>query len=233
MASKLTPPPLLAHKSGPSRKAHRGELATKSGKGSIKNGGNRVILSQRFIVGAVATGLATFGLVASSAAVSGAPPKESAPAFELSAADKVTMQGLLDAQLKNSVGGKQIGVNQIAYDNGATILTLPLPGERQARTVDGPVLPLGTPNCEFEYACLYDGTNFDSLMLSRAACGEINLSSLGLANRVSSIHNNQTNNTQTYIMNSSRQILNANRAPSKVNDVGVGGTNRAVYWRVC
>jgi hypothetical protein len=185
----------------------------------------------RLIAATAAALMGTIGL----ATLAGAAAPVEVEVVKLSSEQLVQLQQRIDEQLKNSEGGKQVGPNAIAYYDGAVIVTLTLPGETEARQVNGN-FEVMAPLCKFEYACVYDNTNFSgdsALYLERFACAEINLSSIGWGNRVSSIHNNQTTNTQTYILNSARQILNANRAPSKVNDVGVGAANKAIYWRVC
>lgn len=189
---------------------------------------------RKSFVGTIALAmLAVVGLVASAGTMSGTPTETRTAVTQLNAADRQAMQARVDDVLRKSVGGKRISINQIAFEGGEVILTLPLPGERQARAVDEPVVPLGTANCSYEYACLYDGTWFDGARLSLRPCGRVYLPNYGFGNIASSIHNNQTGGTQTYIMNSSLQILNANLAPSRVNDVGIGAANKAVYWQVC
>jgi hypothetical protein len=48
-----------------------------------------------------------------------------------------------------------------------------------------------------------------------------------------SMYNNQTTGTQTLILNGSSEVLNANRAPSTINDLGVLNRSKARFWRVC
>jgi hypothetical protein len=187
---------------------------------------------RKLIAAGAAMLLSTLGL-ATSAGASSAPSAAKVPVVKLSAADQQALQAKVDAFLNSSVGGRQTGPNTIEFDGGKVILTVPLPGERQARAINEPIGTLGTANCSYLWACLYDGTNFDGARLALTNCGLYALSGYGFANITSSIHNNQSSGTQTYILNSSSQILNANLAPSRVNDVGVGGANRAVYWRVC
>ncbi len=134
-----------------------------------------------------------------------------------------TTQAKVDYFLAISKDGKQTAPNEISFEDGKVILTV-APAEGNS---------VQAADCAALYACLYDGTNFGYPRLALTDCGTYTLSNYGFANITSSIHNTQSSNTQTYILNSSSQILNANRAPSKVNDVGVGGTNRAVRWLVC
>jgi hypothetical protein len=110
-----------------------------------------------------------------------------------------------------------------------------LPGEEVARAVDGD-FEVMADLCASQWSCIYDNTNFagdNALRHARFNCEEVNLASIGWANRASSVHNNQSSNTQTLLLNSGRSILHANRAPSKVNDLGVESGNDADLWRVC
>lgn len=162
-----------------------------------------------------------------------AQPRAAAPPeIQLTESQKKELQAEVDKHLKDYGGGKQIGINEIAYEDGAMILTLPLPGEAKARSVNEPVTPLGTANCSYEYACLWSDTNFNGSRLSRWACGTVTLGS-PFNSTVGSIHNNQTTGTQTVLLNSARQVLNASMAPSRISDTGVGSRWSARYWVVC
>jgi hypothetical protein len=89
-----------------------------------------------------------------------------------------------------------------------------------ARTVNEPV-PLAAPDCPRTFACIWPDTNFRGDRHEEdLPCGRIlNLPQRFLTN-LASIQNNQTNNTQTVILNGAGQILNASLAPSKINDTG-------------
>jgi|ERR1041385_5490455 hypothetical protein len=154
------------------------------------------------------------------------------PVVNLTAAQKAALQADVTEQLKNYGGGQQIGINQVSYDNGRMVVTLPLPGETRARAINEPVVPLGTANCAFEDACLWSDTNFNGTKIERFACGTITLAA-PFNTSTASIHNNQTTGTQTVIFNASRQILNASLAPSRINDTGVGSRSSARFWTVC
>lgn len=143
-----------------------------------------------------------------------------------------TLQAEVDKHLNNYGGGKQISINQVSYEDGQMILTLPLPGETKARGLDEPVTPLGTANCAGLSACLWSDTNFNGQRISREPCQRITLAA-PFNSSVGSIHNNQSNGTQTILFNSSGQILNANMAPSRINDTGVGTRFAARSWQVC
>ncbi len=154
------------------------------------------------------------------------------PEIDLTAAEQQALQTQIDRHLDEYGGGKQVGINEITYHGGRTILTLPLPGETKARAVDEPPTALGTANCSYEYACLWSDTNFNGQRLASAACRTLTLGA-PFNPSTASIHNNQTPGTQTMILNGSRQILNANFPGSRVNDTGVGSRTFARFWLVC
>ncbi|GAA0934436.1 peptidase inhibitor family I36 protein [Nonomuraea longicatena] len=155
-----------------------------------------------------------------------------APEIRLSEPEKQALQAEVDKRLKDYGGGKQIGINQIAYQDNQLILTLPLPGEKKARTVNEPITILGTPNCSAFYACLWSDTNFNGSRLSLTQCATVALTA-PFNSSVGSIHNTQSTGTQTILMNGSRQILNASMAPSTINDTGIGSRSHARFWKVC
>lgn len=180
-------------------------------------------------------GAAAVTMGASAAAT---PRVTAVPTVHLSAAEQKTMQATIDRQLASSIGGKQVGINQISYEGGKLIMTFPLPGEVQARAVNEPVTPLGTANCDSLHACLWTDTNFNGTRLGTYHgigynCGTFDLANYNFASTASSVHNNQSSGTQTVLLNSSRQIENANLAPSRINDLGVSAGNKARYWTVC
>ena len=188
-------------------------------------------IRNKLIAGGAAVLMGAAGL----AALTGA----AAPTIEvvkLSSAEAWALQQRVDQQLKNSVDGKQIGPNQVSYYDGTIIVTLVLPGEESARAVNNDFEVQASLCTTLGHACIYDLTNFagdNALRVDKVNCEEINLNSIGWLNRVSAIHNNQTTNTQTLLLDHNRNILNANRAPSKINDLGVESGNDADYWRVC
>lgn len=157
-----------------------------------------------------------------------APVRGDLETVSLSPAQRAELQAEVDQHLKNYGGGVQIGINQVSYENGQMILTLPLPGESSARAVGAPQVMM----CRFEFACLWSNTNFTGTKIERAACGTITLAA-PFNSSTASIQNNQTSNTQTMILNASRAILNANLAPSQINDNGVLNRSQARFWVVC
>ena len=93
----------------------------------------------------------------------------------LSKGETAELQQQIDKQLVTTKGGKQIGVNQIAWRDGKVVMTFPLPGEKAARAVNEPIGTLGTPNCSFLWTCLYEHANFDGRRLTWSDCNFENL----------------------------------------------------------
>jgi hypothetical protein len=183
----------------------------------------------KLVAAIVGTVLATVGVTGVAAATPAAPHTA---LVSLSASQQAEMQSKVTAWLHKSVGGRQISVNQIAFDGGTVVVTLPLPGEQQARAVNEAVVPFGTANCAFQHVCLWTGTHFNGVKVDRVQCGQITIASTGISS-MSSMHNNQTTGTASALKNSSGQILNENLAPSSIDDLGVSGVEQATLWKVC
>jgi len=197
----------------------------------------RVHLSLKIAAATVLCMSAAIGIGSASAAPGSKSDAEastsaSAPKLALTAAEQRSLQAEVDQHLKNYGGGKQIGINRISYEAGRMILTLPLPGEKKARAVGEPVAPAGVANCRFEFACLWADTNFNGAKIERAACETLTLAA-PFNSSTASVHNNQTTGTQTRLLNSTRQILNASQAPSRINDTGVLDRSKVRFWVVC
>lgn len=176
--------------------------------------------------------LMTLGVAHAASASSAAPAKPVLPAVNLTTAQQAALQTQVQKHLNDYGAGQQIGINQISWDAGRTILTLPLPGETKARGVNEAVAALGTANCSYLYACLWSDTNFNGTRLSRTDCATITLAA-PFNTSTASVHNNQSSGTQTLVLNGSHQVLNGTLAPSRANDTGVGSRSNARYWTVC
>jgi len=126
------------------------------------------------IVVAATFGLcATLGLYGSAGAASSVQAGD-VPVLQLSEAQRQALQAEVTKHLNDYGEGMQIGINQISYDNGRTILTLPLPGETKARAVHEPVAQLGAAtdchNNDRGWACLWSDTNFNGARLEGFDC---------------------------------------------------------------
>lgn len=125
-------------------------------------------ISRRVVAAAATALVAAVGLVSMTAAA--APV--AAEVVKLSAAEAWQLQQRVDQQLANSVGGKQIGPNTIAYYDGSVLVNLVIPGETYARRVNAD-FEVQASLCGYEYACIYDNTNFagdNALRRAEAAC---------------------------------------------------------------
>ncbi|QFU90108.1 peptidase inhibitor family I36 protein [Amycolatopsis sp. YIM 10] len=123
---------------------------------------------------------------------------------QASAAD-TSLQSEITRALERTPGGVQISANQVAWQNGKVVLTIPLPGEKFARGAAEPVSALGTRNCEYTWVCLYDGKDYEGRRLQFSDCNEFNdLSSWDFNDKMTSWHNNQTSGTKARFYNWSK-----------------------------
>jgi hypothetical protein len=156
-------------------------------------------------------------------------------AIRLTAEQQEALQADVTGHLNDYGEGTQIGINQISFDDGNTILTLPLPGETRARAVDEPIsqgLASACHSNQVGWACLWSDTNFNGTRIEHLKCETLTLTA-PFNSSTASVYNNQTAGTQTIILNASGQILNASVAPTRINDLGVLNRNQARRWRVC
>jgi hypothetical protein len=103
------------------------------------------------------------------------------------AAKPDSLQARVDAWLAASSGGTQISSNQIAWDGGHVVLTLPGIGVQ------------GSPNCPVGRSCLYEHANWEGAMLSFDTCGFRDMIDYGFIDMTSSWHNNRS--TRSYLYN--------------------------------
>ncbi len=190
-------------------------------------------LHKKLVVAVAIAMFATLGLAGSAGAVTSGPTTAKVPALNLTAAQRQELQARVDEALTDLGGGKQIGINQIAYKDGS-VLTLVLPGEVRARAVGEPIPSPTQTGCPRLHACLWPDTNFRGDRHEEdLPCGTIlNLPARFLTS-LASIQNNQTTGRQTVIYNGRGEILNASLAPSKINDTGVLNRSQARRWKVC
>lgn len=192
---------------------------------------------------ALAIGTLIVGSMAGYAAATGtdAPASESdrsAAKVDLSSSERAQLDRQVDAEMSKSPGATRVAVNQLAWDDGDVVLTLPLPGEKQARAVDEPIGTKDSPNCGYGSVCLYDDAFYGGRRLSFTACKLQKLRNYNFTNRTESWHNNQTTGTisQIFYWSSSAGTsfgLGATNAPSAVGIIGYGDDNRADSIRVC
>ncbi|MCP3821226.1 peptidase inhibitor family I36 protein [Streptomyces sp. A3M-1-3] len=195
----------------------------------------------KFAVAATAGAMAVLGVAAPTSASTAPTALESTIASEakqagLSKSEVAGLQKQIDKQLATTPGGKQIGVNQIAWRGGKAVMTFPLPGEKKARAVGEAAVPLGSPNCRYAWTCLYEHSNWDGRRLTWSDCNFENLADWGFNDQTTSWHNNQTRGTRTTVYNwtgSSWAQLWQSTAPSSSANVGSANNDKADGLWVC
>lgn len=196
------------------------------------------------IVTVLALGALIVGSLAGYAAATSTSPathgddRAAATEVALTKAERVALDRRVQAAMATAPGGKRVGVNQVAWEGGDVVLTVPLPGEKQARATDESIGTQNEPNCAYTYVCLYDDAFFRGDRLAFQACKLRQLSKYGFHNRTESWHNNQTRGTYSHLFYWSSSVgtrfgMGLTLAPSAVGLVGKDDTNRADYIDVC
>ncbi|MEV0676452.1 peptidase inhibitor family I36 protein [Actinosynnema sp. NPDC050436] len=179
---------------------------------------------------AAVAALVLAGVAGSTTSVTATPNAPETPIPSYSAARLAALQSRVDGHLADYGGGRQVGLNQVEYQGGGMVLTLPLPGEASGRAVDEPVHAQGAPDCPSGSSCVWEDTGYEGARLSRSKCGRLTLSA-PFTTSVGSLHNN--NGSQTVLFNSVGAFLNANQDPTRINDTGVGTRGYVRQWEVC
>lgn len=146
------------------------------------------------------------------------------------------LQEEVNEQMDLVPNGEQIAVNQIAWNDGKMVMTLPLPGEKQARAVGESVGVLGTANCSYLWTCIYEHSNYDGRRLTWSDCAFVNLANWSFNDKTSSWHNNQSSGTVTRVYNwtgSAWSQLWSSTAPSRDSLVDASDNDKADGIRVC
>jgi hypothetical protein len=93
---------------------------------------------------------------------------------------------------------------------------------------------LAAAKCPRLFVCIWTDTNFRGVpQRKKLPCGKLLRLKKPFTENLASIQNNQTPGRQTVIYNDRKEILNANIAPSKINDTGVLNRSKARFWKVC
>ena len=132
----------------------------------------------------------------------------------MNAAQTVEVQQRIDEQLMRKKGGEQISSTQLIYDNGAVIVTFPVPGDVQGS--DG--------ICDYGYFCVWENRDYTGKklsLLSKAANGPVNLSDYNMSKQVSSWqHNNKNHTVKIFGVDGPGAI--GNMMMSNIKEVGLG-----------
>ncbi|MEV6242441.1 hypothetical protein [Lentzea sp. NPDC051838] len=123
-------------------------------------------------------------------------------------------------QLKQHPAARRTSVNELAWQDGTVdvVLTLPIPGQTKALA----------PDCPFRSVCVYEDSQFNGRRLTFTKCGTASIGFL-----TSSWHNNQTVNTESWLIGPFGPNLQSNLAPSKVSYVGDPANDAAIAIHVC
>ncbi|AYY14308.1 hypothetical protein EF847_18005 [Actinobacteria bacterium YIM 96077] len=158
------------------------------------------------------------------------------------------MAEMLDRQ----PGGVQVSDQAMAWDDGATVVVWPAPGESRApaglganvregavqqmdleRQATGADLsPMGTyTSCPSGYYCFYTGTNYDGMRYQFSNTCSSYASSWGFNNQATSWVNRAGSNKIIYAYDyNGGQLLWYEPHPSRSTYVGSGDNNRMSYW---
>lgn len=109
----------------------------------------------------------------------------------MTAGQKAEVQRQIDRQLIRKSGGHQVSATQVTYDNGAVVLTFPVPGDagQSDRT------------CDYGYVCLWSAADFAGRklsLLSTAKSRPVNLSDYGMSAQVASWQHNKAHSVKIF-----------------------------------
>lgn len=114
------------------------------------------------------------------------------PSVSANAAPARSVQAQIDQQLAKYPGGKQINATEVAYANGAFVITFARPD----------VSINGVADCPSGWFCFYDHTNYGYPRGKLSDCGWQDLAGYGWQDRIESVHYNMSSGSVTYIEHS-------------------------------
>ena len=168
-----------------------------------------------FVVAALAA-VAAVGLLAGPAAASEA---------DTTAAPSVQQQ--IDAQLRAAPGGVQTSANEIAWRDGAVVMTFP-------NVQQGEFTTLAVANCPSGSFCFWDAANFEGRRLQFSDCGRQDLGDYGFRNRATSWQNTTASRVNVYQSDAIDDLLWTMAPRGRSANVGAADNDRADYFvRVC
>ncbi|ANJ57860.1 peptidase inhibitor family I36 protein [Pseudomonas silesiensis] len=110
----------------------------------------------------------------------------------MTAEQTAAIQLQIDQQLSRKPAGRQVSATQVVYDNGAVVMTFPVPGD--ANPTD--------PVCDYGYFCVWDGWDYTGRKLSLASTPvsrPVNLADYNMSHQVSSWqHNNKAHAVKVF-----------------------------------
>jgi hypothetical protein len=150
---------------------------------------------RRILLAAVAAAALT-GVLTGPAAAADQPFAAQARSAGLTTTEARTLQGEVD-QLIAAEGGKQIAANRVRWADARGDTTLPLPGEKRARSLSG-----GAFGCDYQYFCTFRYQHYEGAMSRYYYCQDyVHPASFW------SYENNQTGGTNAVFRDSDYWIL--------------------------
>lgn len=151
------------------------------------------------------------------------------------------VQAKIDAVLANSTDGVQINENEIAWDGGTMVLTIPEEGEDVALGPDEIEYGNGYRNCPRGWTCLYEDKDFKGVRVRFTECGFIHQLSKTepyFRDLASSYHDNQTGGVRTTVYDWNDwigwfPIWTSAPAPTSSTYVGDDKSDRADGVKAC
>jgi len=133
---------------------------------------------------------------------------------DMTAAQSAQVQQMIDEQLIRKAGGRQVSPIQVVYDDGAIVVTFPIPGENHRS--DG--------ICDYGYFCVWENPGFTGRklsLLSKPSSRPVNLTDYNLGKQVSSWqHNNKNHSVKVFGVDGPGAI--GNMMMSNIKEVGLG-----------
>ncbi|HEU5110496.1 MAG TPA: peptidase inhibitor family I36 protein [Micromonosporaceae bacterium] len=163
---------------------------------------------------AIVAVLAAAGLVP--AVASAAPPAPSGPA---------AVQRAVDDYLAGHPGGKQVSATDIAYGDGAFVVSVVRPDPRTAASAD----------CPRGWFCFYDRIDFGYPRGKLSDCGLQDLAEWQWRNRTESVHYNMSTGSTSFINDGSPDTILFTVSTTRRTIANVGThRNKADYvYRTC
>jgi hypothetical protein len=141
------------------------------------------------------------------------------------APDTSEPQQLVDAYLSVNPGGQQINDTDIAYDNGAFIVSV-APAHNAV---------LASPDCPSGWYCFYDGVNYTYPRGQLSDCGLQDLGQWGWRNRTESAHYNMSSGSATFINDATTDtdLFTISTSRRLIADVAPNRNRADVTYRSC
>jgi hypothetical protein len=132
----------------------------------------------------------------------------------MTAEQRIEVQQKIDRQLSRKPGGQQVSSTQVAYRNGAVVLTFPVPGDTGQSDA----------TCDYGYFCVWEAWDFAGRklsLLSTPTSRPVNLVDYGMGYQVSSWqHNNRIHSVKIFGVDG--PSAKGNLMMSNIKEAGLG-----------